>query len=67
MFDALRNFLTEIGGAGPAPERTFDEADYRLAAAALLIHVANADGHVDDEDIDRRISEFEEARRPPEA
>jgi uncharacterized tellurite resistance protein B-like protein len=48
MFDALRNFLTEIGGAGPAPERTFDEADYRLAAAALLIHVANADGHVDD-------------------
>jgi uncharacterized tellurite resistance protein B-like protein len=46
MFDALKNFLAEIGGAGPAPERAFDEADYRLAAAALLIHVANADGHV---------------------
>src|SRR5438270_1637473 len=48
MFDALKNFLAEMGGAGPAPERAFDEADYRLAAAALLIHVANADGHVDD-------------------
>jgi uncharacterized tellurite resistance protein B-like protein len=48
MFDALKNFLAEIGGTGPAPERSFDEADYRLAAAALLIHVANADGHVDD-------------------
>ncbi|MEA2834564.1 MAG: hypothetical protein QOG66_2766 [Methylobacteriaceae bacterium] len=48
MFDALKNFLTEIGSTGPAPERSFDEADYRLAAAALLIHVANADGHVDD-------------------
>jgi uncharacterized tellurite resistance protein B-like protein len=47
MFDALKNFLAEVG-SGPAPERTFDEADYRLAAAALLIHVANADGHVDD-------------------
>jgi uncharacterized tellurite resistance protein B-like protein len=47
MFDALKNFLAEIGGTGPAPERSFDEADYRLAAAALLIHVANADGHVD--------------------
>jgi len=48
MFDALKNFLAEFGTAGPAPERTFDEADYRLAAAALLIHIANADGHVDD-------------------
>jgi uncharacterized tellurite resistance protein B-like protein len=47
MFDALKNFLAEMG-SGPAPERAFDEADYRLAAAALLIHVANADGHVDD-------------------
>jgi uncharacterized tellurite resistance protein B-like protein len=47
MFDALKSFLAEIGGTGPAPERSFDEADYRLAAAALLIHVANADGHVD--------------------
>jgi uncharacterized tellurite resistance protein B-like protein len=47
MFDALKSFLAEIGGTGPAPERRFDEADYRLAAAALLIHVANADGHVD--------------------
>jgi uncharacterized tellurite resistance protein B-like protein len=48
MFDNLKNFLAEIGTSGPAPERAFDEADYRLAAAALLIHVANADGHVDE-------------------
>ena len=47
MFDALKNFLAEVG-SGPAPERTFDETDYRLAAAALLVHVASADGHVDE-------------------
>ncbi len=47
MFDALKNFLTEIGGTAAPAERAFGEDDYRLAAAALLIHVANADGHVD--------------------
>jgi uncharacterized tellurite resistance protein B-like protein len=60
MLDALKNFLTEIGGTGPAPERSFDEADYRLAAAALLIHVANADGHVDDSERGRLQAIVEE-------
>jgi uncharacterized tellurite resistance protein B-like protein len=46
MFDALKRFVEEIRGAD-APARTFDEEDYRLAAVALLVHVANSDGRVD--------------------
>ncbi len=42
MFDALKRFVAEVAGAEPA--RPFAEEDYRLAAAALLVHVANADG-----------------------
>jgi uncharacterized tellurite resistance protein B-like protein len=43
MFDALRSFITEVSGA-EAPARSFGEDDYRLAAVALLVHVANVDG-----------------------
>jgi uncharacterized tellurite resistance protein B-like protein len=46
MFDALKRFVEEIRGTD-APARTFDEDDYRLAAVALLVHVANSDGRVD--------------------
>jgi uncharacterized tellurite resistance protein B-like protein len=46
MFDALKRFVEEFTGAD-TPSRTFDEEDYRLAAVALLVHVANADGRVD--------------------
>ena len=46
MFDALKNFMAEVTGAEP-PARPFDEEDFRLAAAALLIHVANVDGAID--------------------
>jgi uncharacterized tellurite resistance protein B-like protein len=46
MFDALKRFVEEISGA-EIPARSFDEEDYRLAAVALLIHVANVDGRVD--------------------
>ncbi|GAC1558381.1 MAG: TerB family tellurite resistance protein [Beijerinckiaceae bacterium] len=60
MFDALKNFIAEVG-SGPAPERSFDEADYRLAAAALLIHVAAADGHVDEAER-QRLQGIVEAR-----
>ncbi|MGO9006792.1 MAG: TerB family tellurite resistance protein [Beijerinckiaceae bacterium] len=45
MFDKLRRFLTEFSGA--AAEREFREDDYRLAAVALLVHLAEADGIVD--------------------
>jgi uncharacterized tellurite resistance protein B-like protein len=46
MFDALKNFIAEVTGAEP-PARSFAEEDYRLAAVALLIHVANVDGETD--------------------
>ena len=46
MFDALKGFITEVAGA-EAPARSFGEEDYRLAAVALLIHVANVDGQTD--------------------
>ncbi len=46
MFDALKNFIAEVSGAEPAAQR-FDEEDYRLAAVALLVHIANVDGNTD--------------------
>ena len=46
MFDALKNFVAEISGTAPLTRR-FDEEDYRLAAVALLIHVASVDGKTD--------------------
>jgi len=42
MLDRLRQFIADI--AAPAEERMFDDGDYRLAAAALLIHVISLDG-----------------------
>jgi uncharacterized tellurite resistance protein B-like protein len=46
MFDALKRFILEVSGA-EAEEILFGEDDYRLAAVALLIHVANVDGGAD--------------------
>ncbi|MCI0736089.1 MAG: TerB family tellurite resistance protein [Beijerinckiaceae bacterium] len=43
MFAALRRFVDEVS-ASEASSRGFSESDYRLAAAALLVHVANVDG-----------------------
>ena len=43
MFEALRTFIADIADDGGG----FAEDDYRLATAALLIHVANVDGKVD--------------------
>jgi uncharacterized tellurite resistance protein B-like protein len=43
MLDTLKSFLSEFGeGTKTAPQ--FDASDYRLAAAALLIHVIAIDG-----------------------
>ena len=58
MFDALKSFIAELGRA---PEKSFDEDDYRLAAAALLVHVAAADGVADDRER-RRLKAILEAR-----
>ena len=43
MLDLLRNFVSELTGGEKHPGR-FEENDYRLAAAALLIHASTIDG-----------------------
>ncbi|MDE2364486.1 MAG: TerB family tellurite resistance protein [Hyphomicrobiales bacterium] len=44
MLDSLRTLIDEIRGA--EPQREFAAGDYRVAAAALLVNMAHADGHV---------------------
>jgi uncharacterized tellurite resistance protein B-like protein len=43
MFDAFRQFVSELAGGDKHPSR-FEDDDYRLAAAALLVHAAAIDG-----------------------
>ncbi len=43
MLQLLKDFLNEVG-IGERPVSRFSENDYRLAAAALLIHVMSIDG-----------------------
>src|SRR5437763_90326 len=43
MLNSLRNFISDLTGGSKHPAR-FEENDYRLAAAALLIHAATIDG-----------------------
>ncbi len=59
MFDALKSFLGDLTGA-PQP-RAFEAADYQLAAAALLIHLASIDGEFDDAER-ARLEEIVETR-----
>lgn len=44
MLDSLRTFFGELAGGGKHSH--FQDDDYRLAAAALLIHAMAADGNV---------------------
>jgi uncharacterized tellurite resistance protein B-like protein len=44
MFESLRKLVTEIGDGGKHASR-FDHNDYRLSAAALLVHAACIDGN----------------------
>jgi uncharacterized tellurite resistance protein B-like protein len=46
MFDRLKSFMAELTGEPAAHE--FGEDDYRLATAALLVHLANAEGAADE-------------------
>jgi uncharacterized tellurite resistance protein B-like protein len=46
VFDAIKRFVEKLSAA-EGLDREFDEDDYRLAAVALLVHVANADGRID--------------------
>jgi uncharacterized tellurite resistance protein B-like protein len=43
MLQLLKDFLNEVG-VGEKPAHRFSDNDYRLAAAALLIHVMTIDG-----------------------
>jgi uncharacterized tellurite resistance protein B-like protein len=45
MFDAFRKFLSELTEGDKHPSRFADD-DYRLAAAALLVHAAAIDGDI---------------------
>src|ERR1700687_5225020 len=45
MFDSLRKLISDMGEGGKQPSR-FEYNDYRLAAAALLVHAAAIDGSV---------------------
>ena len=52
MLDSLRNFISELTGGEKHPGR-FEENDYRLAAAALLIHASAIDGTMTDAERDK--------------
>jgi uncharacterized tellurite resistance protein B-like protein len=44
MLDGLRQFIADVISPNPHDQRSFDDNDYRLAAAALLVHVISLDG-----------------------
>jgi uncharacterized tellurite resistance protein B-like protein len=47
MFHAFKQFVSELAGGDKHPSR-FEDGDYRLAAAALLVHAAAIDGGISD-------------------
>ena len=47
MFESFRKFLSEVADGGKHPAH-FEHNDYRLAAAALLVHTAAIDGDISD-------------------
>jgi uncharacterized tellurite resistance protein B-like protein len=47
MFESLRKLFTDPDAGGKHPG-VYDDSDYRLAAAALLVHAAGIDGSVSD-------------------
>ena len=52
MFEGFRKFLNEVASGGKQPAH-FAPNDYRLAAAALLVHVAGIDGSISDVERDK--------------
>src|SRR6266404_1097350 len=47
MFESFRKFMSEVSQGGKQPAH-FEHNDYRLAAAALLVHAAAIDGDITD-------------------
>jgi uncharacterized tellurite resistance protein B-like protein len=52
MFDSFRKFLSDVAEGGKHPAH-FEHNDYRLAAAALLVHTAAIDGNISDLERDK--------------
>jgi len=52
MLDLLKNFISDLTGGEKHPAR-FEGNDYRLAAAALLIHASTIDGQMSDVERER--------------
>ncbi len=52
MLESLRNFLSDLAGGTKQQDR-FEDDDYRLAAAALLVHVCTIDGDLSQAERDR--------------
>ena len=52
MFESFKSFITEIVDGGKHPSQ-FAEDDYRLAAAALLVHAAAIDGDMSQSERDK--------------
>jgi uncharacterized tellurite resistance protein B-like protein len=52
MLNALKGFLAELTG-GSRPAERFADNDYRLAAAALLVHAATIDGGISEVECDK--------------
>jgi uncharacterized tellurite resistance protein B-like protein len=49
VFQSIKSFVVELAGSAK-PAREFDADDYRVAAAALLVHAARIDGHISDDE-----------------
>ncbi|WP_363346927.1 TerB family tellurite resistance protein [Methylocystis echinoides] len=60
MLDLLKTFIADLTGEAERP-KPFETADYQLAAAALLVHIASIDGDFD-ADERARIQALVEAR-----
>ena len=52
MFDAIKSFVAELA-SGEKPAGGFDDQDFRIAYAALLVHAAAVDGSVSAEERDK--------------
>jgi len=52
MFESFRNFITEFVDGEKHPSQ-FGDDDYRLAAAAMLVHAAAIDGEISQSERDK--------------
>jgi uncharacterized tellurite resistance protein B-like protein len=52
MFESFKHFVTEFVDGGKHPSQFADD-DYRLAAAALLVHAATVDGEMSQSESDK--------------